>query len=209
MPRELVHAAAEWLGGPPQYRLALKIGDAPACRDLAWRTPTSSLGGGRLYGATTPPNRSHLLGRGGSARGSDLRRHAADGHGHQEHGEAALDDEHPLRLLEAAADRSAFSLIVTASPTFRSCSAVAPGGVLCGQAEDQGAHAGGDGGSARPGGLGGPVSGDDRQRVPQHRQLPKANRGPHGRHPTAATRSMTRPPRSSAKSPLDPAAVTS
>jgi hypothetical protein len=100
MPRELVHAAAEWLGGPPQYRLALKIGDAPACRDLAWRTPTSSLGGGRLYGATTPPNRSHLLGRGGSARGSDLRRHAADGHGHQEHGEAALDDEHPLRLLE-------------------------------------------------------------------------------------------------------------
>ena len=38
---------------------------------------------------------------------------------------------------------------------------VAPGGVLCGQAEDQGAHAGGDGGSAGSGGLGGPVSGDD------------------------------------------------
>jgi hypothetical protein len=37
MPRELVDAAAEWLGGPPQYRLALTIGDSPACRDLAWR----------------------------------------------------------------------------------------------------------------------------------------------------------------------------
>ena len=30
MPRELVDAAAEWLGGPPQYRLALTIGDSPA-----------------------------------------------------------------------------------------------------------------------------------------------------------------------------------
>jgi hypothetical protein len=35
MPPELVDAAAEWLGGPPQYRLALTIGDSPACRDLA------------------------------------------------------------------------------------------------------------------------------------------------------------------------------
>jgi hypothetical protein len=37
MPPELVDAAAQWLGGPPQYRLALAIGDSPACRDLAWR----------------------------------------------------------------------------------------------------------------------------------------------------------------------------
>jgi hypothetical protein len=37
MPRELIDAAAEWLGDPPQYRLALTIGDSPACRDLAWR----------------------------------------------------------------------------------------------------------------------------------------------------------------------------
>jgi hypothetical protein len=37
MPRELADGAAEWLGGPPQYRLALTIGDSPACRDLAWR----------------------------------------------------------------------------------------------------------------------------------------------------------------------------
>jgi hypothetical protein len=37
MPRELIDAAAEWLGDPPQYRLALTIGDSPACRDLASR----------------------------------------------------------------------------------------------------------------------------------------------------------------------------
>jgi hypothetical protein len=37
MPREFLDAAPEWLGGPPQYRLALTIGDSPACRDLAWR----------------------------------------------------------------------------------------------------------------------------------------------------------------------------
>ena len=37
MPSELVDAAAQWLGGPPEYRLALAIGDSPACRDLAWR----------------------------------------------------------------------------------------------------------------------------------------------------------------------------
>ena len=37
MPRQLLDGAAEWLGGPPQYRLALTIGDSPACRDLAWR----------------------------------------------------------------------------------------------------------------------------------------------------------------------------
>ena len=37
MPPELVDAAAQWLGGPPQYRLALTIGDSPACTDLAWR----------------------------------------------------------------------------------------------------------------------------------------------------------------------------
>ena len=36
MPPELVDAEAQWLGGPPQYRLALTIGDSPACRDLAW-----------------------------------------------------------------------------------------------------------------------------------------------------------------------------
>jgi hypothetical protein len=27
MPRDPIDAAAEWLGGPPQYRLALTIGD--------------------------------------------------------------------------------------------------------------------------------------------------------------------------------------
>ena len=37
MPRQLIDRAAEWLGGPPQYRLALTIGDSPGCRDLAWR----------------------------------------------------------------------------------------------------------------------------------------------------------------------------
>ena len=37
MPRQLIDRATEWLGGPPQYRLALTIGDSPACRDLAWR----------------------------------------------------------------------------------------------------------------------------------------------------------------------------
>ena len=37
MPRQILDGAAEWLGGPPQYRLALMIGDSPACRTLAWR----------------------------------------------------------------------------------------------------------------------------------------------------------------------------
>jgi hypothetical protein len=37
MPRQLLDGAAEWLGSPPQYRLALTIGESPACRDLAWR----------------------------------------------------------------------------------------------------------------------------------------------------------------------------
>jgi len=37
MPPELVDPAAQWLGGPPPYRLALTIGDSPACTDLAWR----------------------------------------------------------------------------------------------------------------------------------------------------------------------------
>jgi hypothetical protein len=37
MPRQILDGAALWLGGPPQYRLALMIGDSPACRNLAWR----------------------------------------------------------------------------------------------------------------------------------------------------------------------------
>ena len=37
MPRQILDGAALWLGGPPQYRLALVIGDSPACRKLAWR----------------------------------------------------------------------------------------------------------------------------------------------------------------------------
>ena len=37
MPRQILDGAAQWLGGPPQYRLALMIGDSPACRNLAWR----------------------------------------------------------------------------------------------------------------------------------------------------------------------------
>jgi len=37
IPRQLIDRAAEWLGGPPQFRLALTIGESPACRDLAWR----------------------------------------------------------------------------------------------------------------------------------------------------------------------------
>ena len=37
VPRQLIDGAAEWLGGPPQYRLALTIGESPACRELAWR----------------------------------------------------------------------------------------------------------------------------------------------------------------------------
>ena len=36
-PRQILDGAAEWLAGPPQYRLALMIGDSPACRNLAWR----------------------------------------------------------------------------------------------------------------------------------------------------------------------------
>jgi hypothetical protein len=70
MPPELVDAAAQWLGGPPQYRLALTIGDSPACRDWRGESPKSLLDGGRLYGATTTaaPNRLHRWGRGGSAR---------------------------------------------------------------------------------------------------------------------------------------------
>jgi hypothetical protein len=37
MPRQILDGAAEWLGGPPQYRLTLMIGDSPGCRNLAWR----------------------------------------------------------------------------------------------------------------------------------------------------------------------------
>ena len=37
MPRRILDGAAEWLGDPPQYRLALMIGDSPACRELALR----------------------------------------------------------------------------------------------------------------------------------------------------------------------------
>jgi hypothetical protein len=37
MPRRILDGAAEWLGGRPQYRVALTIGDSPACRELAWR----------------------------------------------------------------------------------------------------------------------------------------------------------------------------
>ena len=37
MPRQILDGAAQWLGGPPKYRLALMIGDSPACRNLAWR----------------------------------------------------------------------------------------------------------------------------------------------------------------------------
>src|SRR4051794_40255427 len=37
IPRQPADGAGEGLGGPPQYRLALTIGDSPACRDLAWR----------------------------------------------------------------------------------------------------------------------------------------------------------------------------
>jgi len=43
MPRQILDGAAEWLGGPPQYRLALMIGDSAACRNLAGASPTSSL----------------------------------------------------------------------------------------------------------------------------------------------------------------------
>jgi hypothetical protein len=37
MPRQILDGAAQWHGGPPKYRLALMIGDSPACRNLAWR----------------------------------------------------------------------------------------------------------------------------------------------------------------------------
>ena len=37
MPRQILDGAALWLGGPPRYRLALVIGDSPACRKLVWR----------------------------------------------------------------------------------------------------------------------------------------------------------------------------
>ena len=37
IPRQIIDGAALWLGGPPQYRLALMIGNSPACRNLAWR----------------------------------------------------------------------------------------------------------------------------------------------------------------------------
>jgi hypothetical protein len=69
MPPELVDAAAQWLGGSPQYRLALAIVDSPACRDLAWRIAEEFARWCRLCGATTPaaPNRLHPWGRGGSA----------------------------------------------------------------------------------------------------------------------------------------------
>jgi hypothetical protein len=37
IPRQILEGAAEWLGEPPQYRLALVIGDSRSCRELAWR----------------------------------------------------------------------------------------------------------------------------------------------------------------------------
>ena len=37
IPRPILDDAAQWLGGPPQYPLALMIGDSPDCRKLAWR----------------------------------------------------------------------------------------------------------------------------------------------------------------------------
>ena len=37
MPRQILDDAAQWLGSPPHYRLALLIGDSPDCRKLAWR----------------------------------------------------------------------------------------------------------------------------------------------------------------------------
>jgi hypothetical protein len=36
MPPQIVAHAAQWLGGLPQYRLSISVGDTPACRDLAW-----------------------------------------------------------------------------------------------------------------------------------------------------------------------------
>jgi hypothetical protein len=99
MPPELVDAAAQWLGGPPQYRLALTIGDSPACRDWRGESPKSLLDGGRLYGATTTaPNRLHPWGRGGSAsRSVPARTPWPD---RPAYDKAALHDEHPLSLLE-------------------------------------------------------------------------------------------------------------
>ena len=51
--------------------------------------------------------------------------------------------------------------LVAESGEFAVDAAVAPGGVLGGQAQDQGTDAGGDGGSAGPGVLGGPAAGDE------------------------------------------------
>jgi len=66
--RQLLDEAAEWLGGPPQCRLAMRLGESPGCRDLAWRIATSSLGSGQLYGATTTaPSQLHPSGHGGGA----------------------------------------------------------------------------------------------------------------------------------------------
>ena len=56
---------------------------------------------------------------------------------------------------------------------------VAPGRVLGGQADDQGAQAGGDGGSTGPGGLGGPAAGDELA-------VPAQDRGRGDEQPEAA-----------------------
>ena len=50
--------------------------------------------------------------------------------------------------------------LVAEAGEFAVDASVSPGGVLGGQAEDQGAQAGGDGGSTGSGGLGGPAAGD-------------------------------------------------
>jgi hypothetical protein len=37
MPPQIVAHASQWLGGPPQYRMSIMVGDTPACSELAWR----------------------------------------------------------------------------------------------------------------------------------------------------------------------------
>ena len=51
--------------------------------------------------------------------------------------------------------------LVAEAGEFAVDASVSPGGVLGGQAHDQGAQAGGDGGSTGSGGLGGPAAGDE------------------------------------------------
>jgi hypothetical protein len=57
-----------------------------------------------------------------------------------------------VQTVEAPIGSRAGQLAVDAS--------IAPGGVLGGQADDDGAQAGGDGGAPGPDGLGGPAAGD-------------------------------------------------